>query len=386
MATFRLRHFSSPETLRAVRTDHLLRFLDPFREYLATRAVLLPTLTSGLPPDYDALTRVFLTPAAGIPDDLVDSLYYVDEMATEAGMDRLLDHAAARSQILSSSDDATPADVAVAAYLLDPILVQRAHGEILVDRPRTFTTFRSLGTLPHYLDLPDALAIARLEATLATWFKQRQRGPVVRVFSFDRADELWFLVRHGQPYKREPRLEGDEPSSVAFRPLKHDVLAYNPRIGELRINAETPGEKRLYVREFSRLLFGHEHGFPCWDKYNLEPLRQHGPNALVCHDVEDLEQVTLCEVHLDFTGPHRDVVIRKSSDVFAALAARGSEGLPAEGILTQAVFEFAFAGQRRPRRVRIRVPNVAQYTRDADCGWVEDWLERRGFLDVQPLT
>jgi hypothetical protein len=386
MATFRLRHFSSPETLRAIHPDHLLRFLDPHRPYLAQRGVILPAVGSGQLPNYEALTHVLMTPDSVVPDALIDALYHVDEIATPDGMDSVLQLVSTRGLSLDVTGNESPADVAVIAFLLDPDIVLRVHGEALIERPRSFTSFCTRQPPPPCPEIPASAAVDSLEAALASWFHQRQRGRAAHVSVIDRTDERFFLVRHGQPFKREARLDEEEPSSIAFRPLKHDVLAYNPRRGELRINAETPGEKRLYVREFSRLLFNTDDAFPCVDKYTLEPLRADGPRCLGCTDVDGLEAVTLCEVHLDWNGPHRDVEIRKSSDVFAALAAHGIARLPEQPKLTQAVFAFSYAGESRPRRVRIRVPNVAQYTRDEDCARVEEWLQRRGFLDVQPLS
>jgi hypothetical protein len=385
MANFRLRHFSSPDILRAIHSDHLVRFLDSSRDYLALRGVVLPAIGSEQPLDYDALTQVFMNPDTDVPEDLIDALYYVDETATIECMDRILHLAATQGQSLDVAGAASPADVAIVAFQSDPNLVLRVHGETLIERPRSFTSFHTT-TLPPACSPVPAEALERLEEALATWFHQRQRGRVARVFVIDRTDEQFFLVRHGQPFKREARLDEDEPASVAFRPLKHDVLAYNPRWGELRINAETQGETRLYVREFSRLLFGHESGFPCLDKYTLEPLRTLGPRCLVCDDVTDIEAVALREVHLDWKGHHGDVEIRKSGDVFEALASHGITQLPKEPKLTQAVFEFWFRGEGRSRRVRLRVPNVALYTRDSDSTAVEEWLQRRGFLDVQPFN
>ena len=98
----------------------------------------------------------------------------------------------------------------------------------------------------------------------------------------EQEDGAWFLVRHGEPLKREESMQGTTPSSVCFRPLKYDVLVYNPNIGESQINACSPKEKEMYRTALGKHLFGDECIFPGADKYTLDPLRRDGA-ALVVH-------------------------------------------------------------------------------------------------------
>ncbi len=59
------------------------------------------------------------------------------------------------------------------------------------------------------------------------------------LFMFPEADETWFLVRHGQPFRREGSIVDGESESVFYRPEKFDVLVYSSAASELRINAGT---------------------------------------------------------------------------------------------------------------------------------------------------
>jgi hypothetical protein len=90
MATYALRRFSCPETLKAIAAKRLLAFLKPHRSFLQTRGVTLPQSAKDGDLDYEELTKVFMTPDLKTPKGLIDSLYFVDEMATPEGMDALL--------------------------------------------------------------------------------------------------------------------------------------------------------------------------------------------------------------------------------------------------------------------------------------------------------
>jgi len=116
---------------------------------------------------------------------------------------------------------------------------------------------------------------------------------------------------------------------VFYRPEKHDVLVYEPSIGELRINAASKWEKDLYRRKFGLHLFGGEDFFSGTGEYTLEPLRTDGPAALVCTDVDGMEWIKLKEIHFFWGGSENEIEIRKASDVFAAFEARGRT-LPAK--------------------------------------------------------
>ncbi|GIW55527.1 MAG: hypothetical protein KatS3mg082_1931 [Nitrospiraceae bacterium] len=206
-----------------------------------------------------------------------------------------------------------------------------------------------------------------------------------RVFIYPKDDEVWFLVQHGEPFKREDSLQEGDISSVCYRPLKHDVVVYDRRLGELRVNARLVGEKRLYCQQFGKHLFGDETCFPSTSKYTLEPLREYGADALACGDVPGIEWITLTEVHLFWGGAQREIEIRKALDVFAALSERQRE-LPEHPRIIKAVFKVKFADSKTPRSVTIRPSNIATYTRDSDAALVEQWLELRGFIVHEETT
>ncbi|MCZ2343084.1 MAG: hypothetical protein LC104_15030 [Bacteroidales bacterium] len=67
MATFTLRRFSRPATLRQIDPARLLAFLEQFRRYFLQRGVHIPRSLSEGDLDYDAVASVFLSPSTNTP-------------------------------------------------------------------------------------------------------------------------------------------------------------------------------------------------------------------------------------------------------------------------------------------------------------------------------
>lgn len=382
MPSFRLPHFATPEILNAIHPRRLSRFLEPYRAFLTQRQIRPPSDLDRGPWDTVALARAFLTPDQNTPPKLIDALYYVDRLANTPGMHALLEAAHRAGLDFDRDDDFTPADLAVQVWLERPELLERVEAEQYLEHPRSFEyycveTDRPVSRLQ---ELPVATdRLEEFESALNDWFEEHRRGRTVKVFPVDRTDSLWFLIRHGEPFKREESIRGSEPSSVAYRPLKYDVAVYDRTCRELRVNAQLKGQRQLYRRTISQLLFGVDAEFVPAKKYDLEPLRTLGDQSLVCSDVDGIEQVKLRELQYDWGGPHDAQQIEKATDLFAALRKRKCSIPKAPG-LVRAVFAIQFAHAKRPRSVTIKVPDKALYQRDADGASVEQWLRQRGFL------
>lgn len=381
MAMFRLPHFASPEILAAIDRRRLIAFLDPYRDYFASCGIELPARDSGDGLDCESLVRAFLSPGETTPKALIDSLYYVDGMSTPEAMEDLIEGLREARLPLDVADDVTPADLAVHVWLHYPDLLERKHAEQFLLNPRSFEHYRTDDPDAGAFMKPDEETHRRLEAALNDWFEQHKRGRTARVFIFPRPGAVWFMVRHGEPYKREGSVVGDEPSSVAYRPLKYDVLVYTPDRKELRVNAKLKGERKLYRTEFGRHLFGGQNYFTEGAKYTLEPLRLAGEQALVCSDVPGVEWIVLKELHYKWGGKHSEYEIVRANNLFAAMKDR-NKFIPDTPTLARALFRVKFVDVKQVRSVIVSLPTKAQYTRDEDCDVIEVWLKQRGFLDV----
>lgn len=383
MATFTLRHFSSAESLQAVQAKHLLQLLERHTTYFEARGVDLGKV-NGHGPDYEAISGVLMTPDEQTPNALIDDLYYVDEMATPNAMDGLLDAAKAAGLDLDVGDEPTPADVAVQVRLHAPALLEQKHAEyFLLQRRRTFEYFQSKAGVDTKYRAPNAKKQRAFEDTLGIRLEAMKRGRTCKLFVFPRTDGVWFLVRRGDPFKREGSIEKSGTTSVYYRPEKYDVVKYDQALGELSVNAE--GNKKLVAlfRELlGELLFGDPSRFQDVPKYSLDPLQDDGADALICSDVNGIDTITLKEVQIFWGGAQGEVETRRAKNLFEALKARKKD-LP-KGPLVKASFLVKFTDAKTPRTVTVRRGNVASYTRDPDAAVVEEWLTRRGFVTTAP--
>lgn len=381
-SNFKLRHFSSPSILRSINRTLLVAFLEPHRAFLAQRGFELID-ADGF--DYEALVAIFMSPDEQTPDALLDALFFVDEMSLPECYDDLVTEACAEGVDLPDPDQLAPADVAVRLWLANPDSLERLHAERFLVKPKSFQHF--LSTAGHLPDLqhPAEAVLQALQEDLNDWFETKKRGRGTRVFPFAREDGFWFLVRHGEPYKREGTLENGEPSSVYYRPEKFDVLIYNPQIGELAIHAGTKGEKQVYCRSFGKHLFGSEAFFDVESvdgKFTLDPIIADWRNCVACEDVEGIDEVRLTELQFRHNAMQYHVEVQKADDVFAAMDDI-DRAVPAGATLLRASFKVKFSGALRPRTVVIRPPNVTIFDRESDSDLLNRWMIKRGFIRME---
>jgi hypothetical protein len=381
MPTFNLRRFSHPDTLKSVAPGHMVRFLAPYVEYFQGRNLDL-TEEAGIDnTDYEMLAEVLMTPDESIPRDLVEALYIIHEMSTPEAMDELLKDAEIEGILIIDTPEPTPTDVAIQVFLQNRRYLESKHSEQFLTRARTFQYYQTQDIGRVDFVPPTEETLRALESDLDEWFVKHKRGRGSRVFHYIRDDGVWFLVRHGEPYKREGSIEAGESSSVFYRPEKHDVLIYQPATGEIGINAGTKGEKELYRTLFGLHLFGSEDFFPGTGKYTLDPLKTNGADSLVCSDIQGIEWIKLRELQFFWGGAYKEIVIWRADDVFAMLADK-ERSIPGNAPIIKASFQIKFEDAKNPRTVSIRPSNIAQFQRDDDGELVEAWLLKREFISV----
>jgi hypothetical protein len=377
MASFKLgRFFSQPEILRGIDPENLLSLLADHAKALEALGLKLPDVADAATIDYERLMSLLMAPDK-LPRDLREAFYFIHEMATDEGMACLLDAAEEASIKIVGKPGPTPGDVAVQVWLKDRELLERKHAEQFLRNPRSFESFgTAVSPVPEYRD-PMALA-DRIKNDLDDFFEKKKRGRNTKVFPYVRDDSVWFMVRHGDPFKREGAIDDKgESVGVYYWPEKFDVLVLEPAEGELRINARNKGEKKEYRKVFGRHLYKDDGFFGGESKYTLEPLREKGEDAIA--PIEGMEDVRLTEVDFLWGGSHNEREIRKADDIFAAYKDH-NRSFPTKPPIIKACFRVTFSDSDSPRTVTIKPPNVAQYTRDGDSVVVEQWLKARGFI------
>jgi hypothetical protein len=382
MSMFSLRRFTNLEVLKSIRVEALLALLGRHESHFSARGAVLAD-GSGTP-NYAGITRVLMSPDENTPSELVDDLYYVDEMATDDGMESLRDEISklplAQRRRLELGPDPTPADVAVMVRLHAPDLMEKKHAETLLVSKRSFQYFQPTNDDGKAFTKPTDEQLKALEAVFDDVFDEMKRGRKSKVFVFDRPGEVWLLVRHGDPCKREGVLNSSGSSSVYYRPEVFDVIRYDRKTGELSINAGSCKKiYDLYREKIGLHFFDDALHFPAGKaKFTLDPLRADGEDSLVCSDIDGMESVVLKEVQYFWGGPENEIEIRKAADVFAALK-RKNRSIPDRVRILRAKFQVKFADSRAPRMVTVSNSNVTSFTRDSDASAVEAWMAKRGF-------
>ena len=209
MTTLNLQRFTRVETLRAIKQELLAEFLQPYNYFFQSRGVSLSPQEDSGELDCKGLVNVFMHPDADTPDGLADALYYIHEMATTDGMDQLMEEAEKSAIRIAYHPGSTPEDIAIQVWLADREIVERKHAEQFLSRPKSFEYYQSANE-PTSIGKLKNDTLRGIEKNLDDWFEKKKRGRTSRVFAFPRGAETWFLVRHGEPYKREGSIkDGD---------------------------------------------------------------------------------------------------------------------------------------------------------------------------------
>lgn len=375
--------FSSPELLREFRPDLLRDWLAPFADYFERRGFTLPPKDSDTSPNYDLLARILMEPVADMPEALLESLYLFRELDNAIAMDAIQEEANRRGLDLGLGPDATPLDVVVRAWTLDRRLVEGLHTRLELKRPRAFKIFATdEQPLPCFTG-PTPEQLQSLEDRLNQFYQAWKRGKGARVFPSRQGDVWQFLVRHGAPCRRENAMANDEPTTVFYRPQRHDVLKYDTTRGEVAVNCCSDRERHVLLRLFGACLFGRADFFPGAARYTLAPLVQRGRACLACGDVPGIERVSLTEVELEVQEDPRHRDILKAADIFA-LVESGKLVWPQNvDEIRRATFAIKFWRAPRPRRLTIMPCNRVVYGREEDSGILERLLRTRGFIDAE---
>lgn len=377
LPSYNLKRFLNPKTLKSIAPGILGRFLAPHRDFLQSREFLLPDDCSSLSEfDYLMLTAILMKPDGQMPGSLVDALFFAHEMGTDQMMNKLLD--LANRLRLEIPCESTPMDVAMRIWITDSLALEKAHSEQHIYRSRTFEHYQADAPMPFCEPGDDRLAA--MEAALDIWFENHKRGANTRVFVYPGENEVWFLIRHGDAFKRESAMEGYKSKGIVYRPEAFDVACYVPSIGELRVHTKNKGEQSLYRRELGKLIAGDSSFFPGLDKYDLSPITHDGQKCLVVRDVDGIDWIMLTEVRIEKHRAHYKLLTTYAApNVFLALQNDNIQFRPNE-VISKAKFKVKFAGEEKPRAITITPPNKLQLCRDMDAGIIDMWLRKRGFI------
>ena len=377
--SYGLRRFAKIEFLRKVNFNLLLRMLRPFREYIERKGGAIFTDDVATFP-FESLAKILTSPGDDAPVKLFDAFFFIDEMSGDELFDKLYKESLDAGIDFTGYTDLTPCDLAVFVWLENPELLQRLHAGLHLTKARRFETFfsHSIGKLD-----TTKTAIGNLETALNGYFAEVRKGTGVRVFVFESANETWFLIRHGQPMKREAAIADDgESTGVLFRPEIYDVLYYTHEDGQIHLHTTTVGEKKAYCKLIGAHLFNDETLFVysrLTAKFSLEPIRRDGHKCLICSDIKGIESIALIEMRFVLNAKRHHYVTHKADCIFQSFEELDEE-LPTDHENDRASFRVRFKGDKKSRVVTLCVPNIAVFERDSDCGPIYEFLKKRGFI------
>ena len=381
MAASSLRRFSNPEKLKEIRPDCLARLLYPYREFFQARGVAIPRPGEGYPTfDHAALLKTFLAPDQAIPTELIEALYVINEMASPSGMDAVLVAARQQGVRLDALQTATPLDVAVQAYVHDRNFLEMIHYRRALFKSHEYTYFAASG--PMRLESVAEEQLEALRCDLDDYYSALNRGRHCRIDVFQQDGRTWFIVRHGNAFRRVVDISREPNVVLTFRPESFTTMVLVPETGELGIHASSKRDLCLYCKLMGRHLFQSDGFFTGLGKYTLAPLVVKGVESLRCGDVAGIDWVKLVEVRYDRDAPIPAQETRSAADLYDAFS---HQIVPPDAVLTAARFRIKFRGAANGRHLRIMPPNKASHSRESDVAATEQWLHAREFLRRQTM-
>ena len=379
MAKFDPRLFTSPDRLKAISPEYLIQLFAPWASYFAARGLSLPQISSDSFP-FEALSQILMTPTDTAPKDMVDALYYIDELSDLEFED--VKAIASRAGLeLDPQQKLTTADLVTRIWVAAPGLLKEAHAEKKAFRQKRFMYQAGKSAKPTPFPEVSDNQRAQIETMLDDWFEEHGRGRGSSVMIFRRENHVWIMVRHGLPHQRIGT-HGEDGSSGTqmFRPQTHDILLYDEGLNELGLSAGTKGERTIYAHALGLILFGDLTYFGESAKFTLDPLIALGGDALLCDDIEGIDRIALEEVCRYFGGAFGYKDVHRAKDLFGQHGKSWLTNIVRARITSASFRVFFTGGSTSGCRVKITPANQASYERDEDGLRIEAWLTARGFI------
>jgi hypothetical protein len=290
----RFRNFSNLAFLQSIDKPRFLsRLLAEYVEYFSRHGVNVSALANDDACDRQLLA-VFTRPDGEMPGKLLEALYVLDEVADEAGHERILEEAKRlRIDLSELADDLSPADFAIAVSLDNPRLIRICREKTVCRRAKRYYEFRSRDR--RRLSISGVRKkIIKMQNYLAPWFEKRKRTRTCEIFVYQENDGVRCLITHGNLYRTDASITRKlERSRIGYWPQRHDSLIYDKRTGILKIHAQFEAERNAYRETFGKILFDDPTYFQEGQIYSLQALHTNGGVLSV---VDGMKSARLTEV------------------------------------------------------------------------------------------
>ncbi|WP_168565120.1 hypothetical protein [Crateriforma spongiae] len=373
-----LNHLTNPEIVRTIGPTRLLDLLSPHQTYLAGRGLKLPAPSKAATLDHDKLIAILETPSMDTPQEMLNALGMINDMATEQGMDALLSSARSADVRLDLSDEDSPADVAVQVWLAAPALLEARHAWHTFKMPRRMECYAPAGDDTPLLKLTSE-RIESCRRNVADWMNQNNRSDNAKVLLREDADQVVTTIRRGDPYKRFETIDKRGIRRVHLRPAAKDVAILDRAENVLLVNSQLKNAREVYRRCMGSMLFGSPDHFVEFPRFTFDPFVELQRDVLSPADIDEIESIQLTEVRFDFDRDQHPYKVFGADDLVADMEQHHYE-LPWDERIQSMNLRFKFRNVRMRRAIKLYAGNAACYTRDGYAELIERWLRLRGIM------
>jgi hypothetical protein len=391
MQTLKFKRFARRAVLDQLDRAELTAFIGEFRTEIDSSGLSFPPPAASDEVFRQHIGAWFRAPDL-LPDSLNEALLLLDDLSSPKAFADLESSPNWANLARQIPPGATREDCVLRLWRKERAFLCRAH---TLQRFGRLTAFQHAATRvtraarPPF-DAANKVAILNLTTELDAWFARNGRGDeATRVEVFPIAGEFWFTIRHGDLFTRAPKVERQRTEFLHFRPERDDVIVFDPLHDEIRVNARSPAERELYIREFGRHLRGDENYFAQRDTYSLEPLRERGEEALCAEGLPGIRHIALRTLEVALDNHSGERWTREADDLFRCGngSVWGNSFMPENGRLSRAVFDVQLADAGKIHPVEIRLPDRLKIGRGCDVTAVHQWLRERKFrCDPTPIS
>lgn len=366
--------------LERVTPELLVRFLRPYEAYLSGRGLSL----DGAPRDHawvGALHQTLNTVDPAMPGVLVQAFLDVADLASEQGHEAALNLAGERQlNLFSKSGEVSAEDLAFRLYLEHSDVFAATHARVQSQEVRRFVDFHPAVHRPLVGAEVQSKRLV-LVNQLSRWFASRNRSEYVDVRPSESADEVSFLIIHGQPPRSLSIITS--PSSrdrMSLVPDKQDTVVFDKATGRLSINAQYAAEHDFYRAVIGKVFFGSDGHFAPHEVLDCGVLLDDPVAALSVEGVPALDAVVLREVVLEAVDSPKDKLAWSASDLRDVYLRELDHVMTRDRVVRRAKLALYPAGSSKAKVVEIAPPNKLTYDRRTYDAVVREFLFARGFL------
>lgn len=366
--------------LEQVSPTYLLRFLQPFAEYLAGRGVLL----AGAEVDHEWIGRLHQVLNAvdpEMPSKLEQALLDVADLASDEAHEQIVQLAGERQlSLFSPGREMSACDLAFKLYLEHGELFTASHARVQSREARLFVEFHAAARAPMEGHDSEAKRIV-LQDQLARWFGDRNCTDYCEVRVSETDDEVTFLVIHGRTPRSFGVITTDRTRGRAsLIPDKQDTLVFDKESCRLSVNARWPAEQDFYRRAVGRVFFDDPEHFKAHEVYTGDPIVEVGERALSPRGILGLLDVRLTRIEVRDGSKPPETLHWSGRDLGPRLGSVKARALLDGNEITRLKLALGIEGRRWRLPVTITPPNKLDYDRRFGEAIVREFLLVRGFM------